>query len=380
MPGPSRYTRTVRRIPLLALAFTSLTTLLSVAVAQSAPPKVPPLPKGGGQATVVASNGKVSLVVAPNASAAPAASGSAAPAEKKSAVEPIERARRGVVTIERAGDVLGLGSVLLNDGRVLTALSALGDGNAIDLRYADGSVVHARVGHSDRIWDLALLIPQVGRWAEGLQASDGDALRSGAQLRAFAPGKTRAQPATVVFKSKRSLLGADEQLIRDVFEVTTKIGPKEFGSPVVDETGNVVAVLGRACVPVEKGPCAPTAFGVPTEALRAFLRTVPTSAVPPAPWLGIQGVVEKSSPVQGVRVVTVSPESPADEAGLRGGGEKDKSDVIVAVDDAPVASPEALSRTMAEKAVGDRVKLLLFSQGKFREVLAVLRPAPLSKK
>lgn len=355
-------------------------TILVGAIAASAPPRLPPnFPQPPGQlqkpsqATIALSNGKASVVVTPQASGAPAASGSAAEKPKES---PLERARRGVVTIERAGEIVGMGSVLSGDGRVLTALSTLGDGNGIDIRYADGSVVHARTGHSDRIWDLALLVPQVGKWAEGLSASDGDALRSGAQLRSFAPGRGKPQPATLVLKNKRSLLGADEHLIRDVFEVGTKLGPKEFGSPVVDETGNVVAILGRACVPVEKGPCAPTAFGVPTDALRAFLRTVPASAIPPAPWLGIQGMPERGA-IPGVRVVTVSPESPADEASLRGGADRSKSDIIVAVDDVPVATPDALSRVVGEKAVGDRVKLLLFSGGKFREATAILRPAPL---
>lgn len=293
-----------------------------------------------------------------------------------SGADPIERARRGVVTIERAGEIIGLGTVLKNDGRVITALSSLGDGNNIDLRYADGSSVRSKVGHSDRVWDLALLVPQVGRWPEGLTPSDGDPLRSGAQLRAFVPGKPHVQPATVVVKDKRSLLGADGQMVRDVLNVTTKVGPKELGSPIVDETGGVVGVLGRACVPAEKGPCTPTAFAAPTDALRAFLRTTPVSAVPPAAWLGIQGVSDKSGILPGVRIASVSPESPADEAGLRGGSDRAKSDVVVALDDKPIPTPEALADVLRQKAAGDRAKLLVLRDGKLQEIQAVLRPAP----
>ena len=42
------------------------------------------------------------------------------------------------------------------------------------IRYADGSVVKTKVGHKDAGWDLALLIPQTGRWLEGLVPSAGD--------------------------------------------------------------------------------------------------------------------------------------------------------------------------------------------------------------
>jgi serine protease Do len=377
----------------LAASLVGLTTTLVAAVAVSAPPKKPaPKPASsasaapamdaqqlldaaahGGKVTVAVLSGKLAVAAAPNASGS-----AAAPAEKVES--PIDRARKGVVTLERGGEVIGLGSVLKDDGRIITALSTLGDGNGIDIRYPDGSTVHSKVGHSDRIWDLALLVPQVGKWPDGLGAGpDSDVLKAGTQLHAFAPGRVKAQPATVVLKSKRSLLGADDHLIRDVFEVATKIGPKEFGSPVVDEAGNVVAVLGRACVPVEKGPCLPTAFGVPTDAVKAFLRTAPASAIPPAAWLGIQGVVDKAGPVSGVRVVTVSPDGPADEAGLRGGKDPKASDMIVAVDDVPIASPEALSKAIGEKSVGDRVKLLVFGDGKFRDVTAVLRPAPVRR-
>ena len=41
----------------------------------------------------------------------------------------------------------------------------------MDVRYADGSVVHAKIGHRDRAWDLALLVPQTGKWVDGLAAS-----------------------------------------------------------------------------------------------------------------------------------------------------------------------------------------------------------------
>ena len=349
--------------------------------AMSNPKTPPPPPPPAGSVNVAATGNKVSVSMNPNSAAAASASAIAAAASAaaaQKAEDPIERARRGVVQLERNGEVLGLGTVLKNDGRILTALSPLGDGNSLDIRYADGSVTKGRVGHSERLWDLALVVPQVGKWPEGLSASDADPLTSGAQLRAFTPGKNKANPASVVLKGKRSLLGADDTLLRDVFEVGTKIGPKEFGSPIIDEHGSVVGLLGRACVPVEKGPCAPTAFGVPVSAAKSFLRNAPANAVPPAPWLGIQGVAETASHAKGVRVKSISPDSPADEGGLKGGSDG-SGDVIVAVDDQPVSSPEALSSTIREKAVGERVKLLLLRNGKFKESTIVLKPAPAQK-
>lgn len=291
--------------------------------------------------------------------------------------DPTERARKGVVAIERAGEIVGMGTVLGEDGRILTALSPLSDGNNLAIRYPDGSSAKAKVGHSNRLWDLAMLVPQSGKWPDGLSASDKDPLKQ-KDLKSFSPGKGKAQIGTMAFKGRKSFLGADEQLLPGMLEVGTKLGAKEVGSPVVDDQGNVVAMVGRACMPVEKGPCLPSPVGVPVPVIRQFLSSAPPNTVKPAPWLGIRGVAEKGA-VSGVRVLGVLPDSPADDAGLKGGNDKALSDVIVAVDDHPVSSPEELSKAILSKSVGERAKLLLFRQGKFHESTLLLQPAPSKK-
>src|SRR6185295_12912708 len=69
----------------------------------------------------------------------------------------VERARQGVVVVERQGKPLALGMVLDGDGRILTALSPLTNGNFLSVRYADGAVAPLKLALSDRGWDLALL-------------------------------------------------------------------------------------------------------------------------------------------------------------------------------------------------------------------------------
>ena len=148
---------------------------------------------------------------------------------------------------------------------------------------------------------------------------------------------------------------------------------------MVDEEGRVVGILGRGCAPNEGGrPCTPVAFGAPTSAIKTFLRSVPSTAAPPASWLGIQGVSETGSVAKGVRVLVVHPESPADEAHLKG-GDKSISDTILAVDGVPVTSPEALADAIRAHAVGEKIPLTIFGQGKYRQVTVLLRTAPDAK-
>src|SRR5262249_52578759 len=179
-------------------------------------------------------------------------------------------------------------------------------------------------------------------------------------------------------RSHRALLGGDDKPIDSAIEIGSRVSPLDLGTPLIDEEGRVVAILGRGCAPNENRPCTPLPFGAPLAALKGFRRTGPPPAVPPAAWLGIQGVAENSGVAKGVRVLGVHPQSPAEEAKIRG-GDRSESDVILAVDSVPVTTPEALADAIRAHGVGEKVPLTLLSQGKYREVVVVLRAAPESK-
>lgn len=288
-----------------------------------------------------------------------------------------EKALRGVVVIERGGQPIGLGAALAGDGRILTALSSLGSGNDLDARFADGTVVRAKLGHHDRMWDLALLVPQTGKWQEGLTASGRDPIRQDASIKSFsATAKGKApNPSTMTLRGYRTLIGGDDKQLDNAIELGSRVMPNDLGSPIIDEEGRVIAVLGRGCAPNENRPCTPVAFGIPIAAIKGFLRTVPPTAVAPSAWLGIQGVGEAGGVAKGVRILVVHPESPADEAQLKG-GDRGASDMILAVDGVPVTSPEALADAIRTHAVGEKVPLTIFSQGKYKQVIVNLRAAP----
>jgi serine protease Do len=321
--------------------------------------------------------GPPAAALPPRKGAPPVAAPKGDPAAKKE-LTPDERALRGVVTIERAGQPLGLGAALVGDGRIITALSPLGPGNDLDARFADGTVVRVKLGHHDRAWDLALLVPQTGRWQDGLAASAREPVRQDATIHSFSLSKAKIAAVPVVLRSHRSLLGGDDKPIDNAIEIGSRISPLDLGSPIIDEEGRVVAVLGRGCAPNDNRPCTPVAFGAPIAAIKNFLRTVPPTAVPPAAWLGIQGSAETSGVAKGVRVLGVHPQSPAEEAKIKG-GDRSESDVILAVDAVPVTTPEALADAIRSHGVGEKVPITLFSQGKYREVVVVLRAAPEAK-
>jgi serine protease Do len=309
----------------------------------------------------------------------PVAAKKAAPAAP-AAVRPkqvTEKLRQGVAVIESAGKPLALGAVLGGDGRILTSFSPFADAQQVDLRYADGSVVPAQVAHRDAGRNLALVVPSRGRWNDGLMASEADPGQD-AKVTVFAAARAGAVPVNLTLKGRKTLPAAGNMPSADVFEIAAKLDSGMLGSPVIDDAGAVVAIVTKGCLPKEKGDCSPAPVGVPVDVLRAFLRDAPASAAMPTPWLGARVVSDAAGFARGVRVSVVSSDSPADDAGLRGGRDRSKADLIVALDGTPVTSPERLTQEIRAHAIGDRVSLLIFSltEGKFKQAPVVLRAPP----
>jgi serine protease Do len=190
--------------------------------------------------------------------------------------------------------------------------------------------------------------------------------------------KNKVTAVPLVLRAHRTLLGGDDKQLENAIEIGSRVSPLDLGSPIIDEDGRVVALLGRGCAPNENRPCTPVAFGAPIASIKAFLRAVPDAAVAPSAWLGIQGVSEMSGVAKGVRVLSVHPESPAEEAKLKG-GDRGVSDIILAVDGVPVTSPESLADAIKAHGIGEKVPLTVFSQGKYHLVSVVLRAAPETK-
>ncbi|MDB4943550.1 MAG: putative protease [Labilithrix sp.] len=287
-----------------------------------------------------------------------------------------DQVRRGIVQIEQNGRALGVGTVLLKDGRVLTALSVLGGGEQADIRYADGTVVKARVGHHDKAWDLALLVPQSGKWLDGLVPTDSDPL--GADLRSFAPRAGKLAAAPIAVKGRLDARSKEGEALKSALELDAKGGPSAPGAPLLDANGRVVGIVVRACkeggappAPNGAAPCTAISVGAPVYALRGFLVKTPATAVAPAPWLGMGGAPNVEGTTKGVKVMGVAPGSPAEKGGL-----KPNEDMIIAVDGQPVETPEQLAEVIAKRAIGQQVKLLVFSSGKFRDASVTLRAAP----
>jgi len=265
----------------------------------------------------------------PLATASPAHAAPTTPALSPSIVDVLSR---GLVVVERDKKPISVGTVLRGDGRVVTSLSAIGDVKpgtepSLELRFPDGSQVKAKVGHADTTWDLALLIPQSGRYNEGLVASETDP--TSAPVWSAMPSKAKTPLVTSLpVKGRMDARAKDSTALQQALDVDVRGIHVAPGTPIVDDKGGVVGVLVNACK-AGTGACTPTPVGAPVTALRTFLMKTPETAKRPSAWLGIAGATAQVAGTRGVRVLQMSPGSPAEKAGFK--TSETDGDVIVAV-------------------------------------------------
>jgi S1-C subfamily serine protease len=264
------------------------------------------------------------------------------------------RPRSGEPRERRGG---GSGFVFTPDGLILTNSHVVHDATRIEVTLADGRRAPAHTIGDDPATDLAVIRID----ASGLQAvplGDSQQLRPGQMAIAIGNpyGFQSTVTAGVVSALGRSLRSYSGRLIEDVIQTDAALNPGNSGGPLVDSHGHVIGVNTATILPAQ-GIC--FAIGINTAKFVAsrLLRDgrIRRSYI---------GVSAQTVPIHrrvvrfyglpretGVVVVGIEDRSPARTAGLREG------DVIVALDEKPVAGVDDLHRLLTDAEVGVRCAL-----------------------
>ena len=265
--------------------------------------------------------------------------------------------RRSEEPRERRGG--GSGFVFTPDGLILTNSHVVHDATRIEVTLADGRRAPAHTIGDDPATDLAVIRIDVS----GLQSvplGDSQQLHPGQMAIAIGNpyGFQSTVTAGVISALGRSLRSYSGRLIEDVIQTDAALNPGNSGGPLVDSRGQVIGVNTATILPAQ-GIC--FAIGINTAKFVAsrLLRDgrIRRSYI---------GVSAQTVPIHrrvvrfyslaretGVVVVGIEDPSPARTAGLREG------DMIVALDDKPVAGVDDLHRLLTDAQVGTRCALMV---------------------
>jgi S1-C subfamily serine protease len=264
------------------------------------------------------------------------------------------RSRSGEPRERRGG---GSGFVFTPDGLILTNSHVVHDVTRIEVTLPDGRRAPAHTVGDDPATDLAVIRID----GSGLQAvllGDSQQLRPGQMAIAIGNpyGFQSTVTAGVISALGRSLRSYSGRLIEDVIQTDAALNPGNSGGPLVDSRGQVIGVNTATILPAQ-GIC--FAIGINTAKFVA-IRLLRDGRIRRS----YIGVSAQTVPIHrrvvrfyglaketGVVVVGIEDRSPARAAGLRDG------DVIVALDDKPVAGVDDLHRLLTDAQVGARCAL-----------------------
>jgi S1-C subfamily serine protease len=295
----------------------------------------------------------------------------------------------------------GSGFLIDRDGHIVTNNHVVEGAEEVQVAFYDGTTVRADIVGTDPDSDLAVIkveLPAELGDITPAELGDSDAVEIG--QRAIALGNPYGLRGTltagIVSALGRSLpLGRASAVIGarfsipELIQTDAAILPGNSGGPLLDSQGRVIGV-NMAYDPTEYR----VGFAVPVNTVKRVVPKLIEDGYYPYPWLGISGtdlsleVVEQMNlPVQrGAIVLEVTPDSPADEAGVLGSDATVETlgrelpiggDVIIAIDEQKVEQFEdILVYILRETEVGQRVDLTIIRDGHERVITVRLAERP----
>jgi len=288
----------------------------------------------------------------------------------------------------------GSGAIIDTSGYILTNFHVIDGARRLEVTLADASKWPARPIGADPSNDLAVI--KIDAPADKLSViplGDSSTLAVGQKVLVIGNpfGFERTLTVGIVSSLGRSIRADNGRLIRGIIQTDAAINPGNSGGPLLNSNGEVIGVSTAIFSP--SGGSVGVGFAVPINTAKRIIPELIKRGYVARPYLGITGheVVPALAkaldlPVrEGIMVVEVSPGSPAQRAGIRGGDRAVQvgnmivrvgGDIITEIDKVKVHTFEELSDLIDAKQSGDTVTLTLNRQGKVNMIDVRLRERP----
>ena len=297
---------------------------------------------------------------------------------------------------------LGSGFVWDTQGHIVTNDHVVDGADKVTVTFYDGTTVPAEVFGTDPDSDLAVIQVDVpADQLQPVQVADSTQVKVG-EL-AIAIGNPFGLEGTMTLgiisalgrtlPAQSSTAQGQYYSIPDIIQTDAPINPGNSGGVLVDETGRVIGVTAAIESAVQSN--AGIGFVIPSAIVQEVVPALIQTGSYDHPYIGISGTsltpelaqaMNLETDQRGALVVDVTPDSPAERAGLRGSdrqvdieGQQARvgGDVIVAMDGQPVQEMDDLIAYLARSTeVGQTITLTVLRDGKEQTVDLTLAARP----
>jgi len=277
-------------------------------------------------------------------------------------------ARSGKNSAREGAQGSGSGVIFTHDGFILTNSHVATRARELEVELTDGRRFQADLIGDDPDTDLAIIRISAPNLVPA-HLGESHSIRVGQLAIAIGNpfGFQCSVTAGVVSALGRSLRAQSGRLIHDVIQTDAALNPGNSGGPLVNARGEVVGVNTAVILPGQ-GLC----FAIPINTAKWVAGRLIQSGRIRRGYLGIGGQnvpvprrvarLQGLASARGVLVLSVEPGSPAERAGVR------ERDIVVAIDDQPVAGVDDLHRLLTEQRIGAPTPLTLIRRAEKKAV------------
>ena len=289
----------------------------------------------------------------------------------------------------------GSGSIINQDGYILTNYHVIQEARRLEVTLADGSKWQGKLIGTDPDNDLAVIkIDAPSSNLTVIPVGDSDQLLVGQKVLAIGNPFGLGQTLTtgVISSLGRTLRADNGTLIEDIIQTDASINPGNSGGPLLDSSGKLIGVNTAIFSPT--GASVGIGFAVPANTAKRIIPELIARGYYAYPWIGasVTNLLPGDAKAldfaveRGALIVEIVRGGPAHRAGLQGGNQRVRlgnrivivgGDVVVGVDGNPVESADGLIRIIREKRPGDVLNLDVYRGGLYRqEILVRLEERP----
>jgi S1-C subfamily serine protease len=322
----------------------------------------------------------------------------------------------GVVTVSSifggGGGILGGGGagqgsgfVVGEDGEIVTNAHVVTDaeaGGATDINEADEVYVEfpdrnqvpAEVVGFDPFFDVALLkVDPEGLDLVPVELGSSEQIQVGQPVAAIGSpfGQEQSLSVGVISATDRTIESLTDFRIDGAIQTDASINPGNSGGPLLDAEGRVLGINQQ--IRTASGADEGVGFAVPVDAVSRSIDQLRDDAEAEYAFLGVSTQplypqladrLDIDTPT-GALVAEVTPDGPADEAGIEAGDQRLRfqggpvtagGDVIVSVDGQEIVAESDLAEAISEHAPGDTVTLEVLRDGNLEELEIELGERP----
>ena len=254
------------------------------------------------------------------------------------------------------GAATGSGFLIDDAGHLLTNAHVVDGASEVTVTFGDGDPLEAEVLGADDSTDVAVLeVDPSALSATPLELGDASSVSVGDPAIAIGNpyGLDRTVTAGIVSALQRQISAPNGFTISNVLQTDAAINPGNSGGPLFDAEGRVIGINSQIATGGSSTGNVGIGFAVPIETARDVAEQVIAGGEVEHAYLGIAGAEGDD----GARIGSVTPDGPADAAGIREG------DVITAIDGEPVDGMDELIAAIDSYLPGDEVTLDLIRDG-----------------